>query len=227
MGTPRAILSCVHANLPALQAVLRDIEARGIDRIVSLGDMVGYGSHPRECLALLAKAEISLMGNHEEALLFHGQDVNPKALPSLEGTAAELSSDAYPPEENARLWSILQATTGPVQVGDVMYAHGSPRLPTREYVVPGDANNPEKMAAIFALVKRVCFVGHSHIPHAFLSDGWHASPEACGGELDLLAHPGVKALINVGSVGQPRDGDPRATYVTFNGHVAQFHRVAY
>jgi predicted phosphodiesterase len=220
-----AILSCVHANLPALETVLDDIAARGIERLVSLGDIVGYGSHPRECLGLLRGVDVSIMGNHEEAILFHGEDFNPKARQSLQETKDALDSPRFRPEDNLDLWHVLRAMQQVVEVGDVMYCHASPRVPTREYVVPSDARNGEKMAGIFDLITRVCFIGHSHIPHVYRSDGWHAPPEHLGGALDLREHPGRKFLVNVGSVGQPRDGRPGASYVTFDGGVVRFHRV--
>jgi len=222
-----AILSCVHAYLPALESVLRDVAAQGIERLVSLGDIVGYGSQPRECLGLLKDAAVSIMGNHEEAILFYGEDFNPRARHSLEETKAALDSPRFAPEENLDLWQSLGAMQQVVEGGDVMYCHGSPRVPTREYVVPSDAGNAEKMSGIFALITRLCFIGHSHIPHVYRLDGWHASPEDLGGALDLRKHPGQKFLINVGSAGQPRDGHPGASYVTFDGDVVRFHRVSY
>ena len=88
-----------------------------------------------------------------------------------------------------------------VEDGDVMYTHGSPRVPTRDYVVPGDARNHEKMQGIFDLMKRVCFIGHSHIPHIYSSDMKHASPETVNGAIDLRKLGDRKVLINVGSVG--------------------------
>jgi diadenosine tetraphosphatase ApaH/serine/threonine PP2A family protein phosphatase len=114
-----------------------------------------------------------------------------------------------------------------VEDGDVMYTHGSPRVPTREYVVPADARNHEKMQGIFDLVKKVCFIGHSHIPHIYTSDMKHASPESLGSAIDLRKLGERKALINVGSVGQPRDGDPRLSFVTFDGHIVRFVRLEY
>lgn len=227
MSGTRAILSCVHGNLPALQAVLAHIAAQGIERIVSLGDIVGYGSHPRECLSLLKGAEVSIMGNHEEAILFPGADLSPRAQESLERSMEALDSPAFSREDNLDLWNLLGRMQQIVEDGDVMYTHGSPRVPTREHVVPSDIGNTEKMAGIFDLVQRVCFVGHSHIPHVFTSDMKHASPEALKGVIDLRKLGQRKLLVNVGSVGQPRDGDTAASYVTFDGNVVRFQRVDY
>ncbi len=222
-----AILACVHANLPALEAVLFDIALQGIRRIVSLGDIVGYGDHPRECLTLLKDVDISIMGNHEEAIMFYGEDFNPKARESLEWTQEELNSPSFSREENQALWQQLGIMQQVVEDGDVMYTHGSPRVPTREYVVPADVRNAEKMSGIFDMVKRVCFIGHSHVPHVYTSDRKHASPDALSGAIDLRNLGDRKILINVGSVGQPRDGSTAASYVTFDGDVVRFRRVGY
>ena len=83
------------------------------------------------------------------------------------------------------------------------------------------------MQGIFDLIQKVCFIGHSHIPHIYTSDMKHASPESLGGAIDLRKLGDRKALINVGSVGQPRDGDPKLSYVTFDGHIVRFHRLEY
>lgn len=221
----RAILACVHANLPALEAVLEHARRQGATGIVSLGDIVGYGPNPRECLKALFRSEISIMGNHEEAVMSYREDFDPKAKANLEWTKDQLNSPAFDRTENFDLWNFLGTMQQVVEDGDVMYTHGSPRIPTRDYVVPSDARNREKMQAIFDLMKRVCFIGHSHIPHLYLSDGTHRSPEAMGGVLHLSSLGETKALVNVGSVGQPRDGDPRASYVTFDGETVRWHRI--
>jgi predicted phosphodiesterase len=222
-----AILADIHANLEALTRVLEDMDSKGVRRIVCLGDILGYGPNPRECLKLLFSSEVAILGNHEEAVMFYGEDFNPKAREALEWTKDQLNSTAFERTENYDLWNFLSTMQQVVEDGDVMYTHGSPRVPTREYVVPADSRNHEKMTGIFDLVKRVCFIGHSHIPHLYTSDMKHAAPEALGGAVDLRKLGDRKILINTGSVGQPRDGDPRASYVTFDGHIVRFHRIEY
>lgn len=222
-----AILADIHANLEALTRVLADMESRGVRRIVCLGDILGYGPNPRECLKLLFASEVAILGNHEEAVMFYGEDFNPKAREALEWTKDQLNSTAHERTENYDLWNFLSTMQQVVEDGDVMYTHGSPRVPTREYVVPADSRNHEKMAGIFELIKRVCFIGHSHIPHVYTSDMKHASPETLGGAIDLRKLGDRKILINTGSVGQPRDGDPRTSYATFDGNIVRFHRLEY
>lgn len=222
-----AIVGDIHSNIEALTRVFEDMDARGITRIVCLGDVIGYGPNPRECLQMMFASEVAVMGNHEEAVMFYGEDFNPKARASLEWTKDQLNSADYERTENYDLWNFLGTMQQIVEDGDVMYTHGSPRVPTREYVVPADIRNTEKMAGIFDLIQKVCFIGHSHIPHVFTSDMKHASPEALKGAIDLRKLGDRKILINAGSVGQPRDGDPRLSYLTFDGNIVRFHRLDY
>ena len=159
--------------------------------------------------------------------MFYGEDFNPKAKESIEWTKDQLNSPDFPREENYDLWNFLGTMQQVVEDGDVMYTHGSPRIPTRDYVTPADARNREKMQAIFDLMKRVCFIGHSHIPHIYSSDMKHASPDAVNGAIDLRKLGDRKVLINVGSVGQPRDGDKRACYVVLTEETITYKRVEY
>src|SRR5204863_10032939 len=140
---------------------------------------------------------ISLMGNHEEALLWGEPGGGAKAQESFERTKADLNSTDHSAEANYELWNFLGFMQQVVEEGDVMYVHGSPRVPTREYVVPADAANEEKMQGIFGLIKRVCFIGHSHIPHLYTSDNKHSSPEKLNNAVDLRKLGDRKVLINV------------------------------
>jgi predicted phosphodiesterase len=222
-----AILADIHSNLEALTRALDHMEGLGVRRIVCLGDIIGYGPNPRECLRELFRSEVAIMGNHEEAVMFYGEDFNPKARASLEWTKDQLNSTECDRTENYDMWNFLGTMQQTVEDGDVMYTHGSPRVPTREYVVPGDIRNREKMQGIFDLMKKICFIGHSHVPHVYTSDMKHASPESVGGAIDLRKLGDRKVLINVGSVGQPRDGDKRLSYATFDGNVVRFYRLEY
>jgi predicted phosphodiesterase len=105
-----------------------------------------------------------------------------------------------------------------------MFVHGSPREPTNEYVFPEDIYNYRKMEALFNLVPKYCFQGHTHIPGVFTSKLEFVTPEDCNYEYRLTHE---KAMINVGSVGQPRDSDPRACYVILDGDHVIFRRVEY
>ena len=219
-----AIVSDLHANLAAAEAVFADIRRRMIRDVVCLGDMIGYGPNPREVLEMCRSCRFIIMGNHEEAVMFYGEDFNPKARQALEWTKDQLNSSKHDRTENYELWNFLGSLEEKRIEGDVYFVHGSPRVPTKEYMVPADIRNREKMKEIFEMLSKVCFVGHSHIPGVYTESLRFFSPDRLGGTYSL--NDG-KALVNVGSVGQPRDGDPRASYVTFDGSTVRFHRVEY
>ena len=219
-----AIISDVHANIEALDAVLAHITDQHVSDIVCLGDVIGYGPNPRECIDIVRNARFSLMGNHEEAVMFYGEDFNEKARQALEWTKEQLNSPEHDRSENYEMWNFLGGLEESVTENDVMYVHGSPRVPTKEYMVPQDIRNRDKMTEIFSMIPSLCFVGHSHIPGVYTDNFRFLSPPRIDGK---YTHQGGKALINVGSVGQPRDGDPRSSYVTYDGKNVLFHRVEY
>jgi diadenosine tetraphosphatase ApaH/serine/threonine PP2A family protein phosphatase len=156
--------------------------------------------------------------------MFYGEDFNVKARQALEWTKDQLNSTKYDRTENYELWNFLGSLEEKHIENGVYYVHGSPRVPTKEYMVPPDIKNAEKMEEIFGMMESLCFVGHSHIPGIYLDSMKFFKPDRVGG---VYRHRSGKALINVGSVGQPRDGDPRASYVSFDGTTIRFHRVEY
>ena len=105
-----------------------------------------------------------------------------------------------------------------------MFVHGSARNPLSEYVFPEDVYNPRKLERIFALIERFCFQGHTHVPGVFTEDGKFLNPGEIGSRYTLA---NSKAMFNVGSVGQPRDGDARASYVIQTDTQVEFRRVPY
>lgn len=206
----QGLISDIHGNYAALQAVIADMEAQGATRIICLGDVVGYGPHPGECLDMVQRCGAVLMGNHEEALLYGAENFNPRARKAIDWTREHLQTDGEQ-EVRERRWAILNNLKMHARVGNLLFTHASPRQPTREYVLPKDIKNSQKMQEIFALIPHVCFVGHTHVPGVFLEDLSYQHPtELWGGS--YFIEPGEKALINVGAVGQPRDGDLRACY---------------
>jgi predicted phosphodiesterase len=219
-----AIISDLHANQAAAETVFADIRKKRIRDVVCLGDMIGYGPNPREVLDLCRDCRFVLMGNHEEAVMFYGEDFNEKARQALEWTKEQLNSTKYDRTANYELWNFLGSLLEKYDDGDILYVHGSPRVPTKEYMVPADSRNKEKMTEVFSLIQRLCFVGHSHIPGVYTETGKFLTPDRISGSYN---HTAGKALINVGSVGQPRDGDPRASYVTTDGTTIRFHRLEY
>jgi len=222
-----AIISDLHANIPALEAVLRDIERRRADQILCLGDVIGYGPQPRETLQRAREWQLNLLGNHEHAALYYAEDFNERARIALDWTRSQLNSKDFPPEENSRLWEFIDGMQERSQIENALLVHGSPRDPVREYMLPRDARDSAKMAEIFERFLPgcgFCFVGHSHVPGVYTEQPSFLAPARVPQGFTLQ---GGKALINVGSVGQPRDGDVRASYATYDGETVWFHRVEY
>ena len=229
---PIAVISDVHGNLTALTAVLDDIDRRGVEQIVCLGDVVGYGPEPAKCLDLvLERCQVTLMGNHDFAVLYQPSNFNIGAEMACYWTRRMLEGE---PDKAARdrRWKFLLSL--PVRqvlpaeqcpVGEVSLAHGSPRRPVNEYVFPDDIyNSPTKLHGLFERFGGLCLVGHTHVPGVFLATPDFYSPEELGDAYEVDSH---QAMINVGSVGQPRDRDPRAGYVLLEEGVVRFVRVEY
>ncbi len=209
-----AIISDIHANLEALQAVLADIDQRGVREVVCLGDIVGYGANPKECLDLVReRCRLTLMGNHDHAVLFEPTNFNLPAERACFWTRQMLEDEPDAARRAAR-WQFLGELPLRVKERDVLFLHASPRRPMNEYIFPEDVfTNPQKVIANFErLDARICFVGHTHQPGVFVDDPYfdppHELPDSPYYEVDS-----ERAIINVGSVGQPRDRDPRAAYV--------------
>ncbi len=219
-----AIVSDIHANIEALEAVLRDIESQGVTEICCLGDIIGYGPNPRECIEHAIQWKFSIRGNHEDALLFLATDFNLEAAQAIEWTRSQLNSKQHEKSRNHDLWNFLGSLGERIDEDGIVYVHGSPRQPTREYVRPSDVHDKEKMGEIFDMIDHLCFVGHTHEPGIFTPEGKFLFPKSIG--LKCKVDKG-KFLVNVGSVGQSRDRDNRACYVTTDGEMLWFHRVEY
>ena len=212
------LLSDPHANLPALEAVLDDVAAVAPDALVCLGDFVDYGAQPNEVIATLrGRCELSLVGNHDLAalgILDPGQ-FNPLAARALAWTGEHLL-----PESVGFLESLSPA--GSFEGLDV--AHASPRDPVEEYVTDrfvAQANFAERSFGTVA-------VGHTHVPAVFVLESARVvRVDPSPGEPIHLK--GRRAILNPGSVGQPRDGDPRASWGTWDTERFRFvvRRVEY
>jgi predicted phosphodiesterase len=223
----KALISDIHGNLEALSAVFEDIRSRGVTEICCLGDIVGYGSNPCECLDLVIDhCRVSVLGNHDQAVLFDPDGFNPVALQAVFWTRDQLESNGDSSSSNRR-WDFLGELPRSYSEGDLLLVHGSPREPTNEYVFPEDVYNQRKMDALFDRIERYCFQGHTHIPGVFTASGEFISPDECQHQYRLTEE---KAMFNVGSVGQPRDSDPRACYAildTTDQPMVEFCRVEY
>jgi len=221
-----AIISDIHSNLTALTAVLDDIERRGVKEVFCLGDIVGYGPEPRECLDLIVERHIaSIMGNHDHAVFYEPTNFNTGAERASYWTRSILEQETDK-EKRIMRWSFLGRLPIRIQMDNILMIHGSPRRPVNEYIFPDDIyTNSSKLLAIFEKVQHICFVGHTHVPGVFLDDPDFYAVD----ELDYTYPITQKerAIINVGSVGQPRDQDTRASYVVVNEKKVDFVRVAY
>lgn len=219
----RALISDIHSNLEALKAVLADIRQQEISDVFCLGDIIGYGPNPRECIDEVMKCKVCLLGNHDQGALFDPEGFNTGAERAIFWTRSQLencggSSDGH------RRWDFLGELPRNHQDGQFLFIHGSARNPLNEYVFPEDIYNRRKMEKIFSLIDRYAFQGHTHVPGVFTEDLRFFSPEELNYEYRLS---GQKTMVNVGSVGQPRDGDPRACYVILDDDVVRFRRVEY
>ena len=214
-----AVISDIHGNLPALEAVLAEVEAERPDSLWCLGDLVGYGPWPNEVTATVReRADLCLVGNHDlVALGTAGVDVdefNPDAAEAALWTRNELSGETR---------AFLESLSPKATADGVELYHASPRDPVWEYVLTAEA----AAAAFRDSSAPVVLVGHSHVAlELSLEEGVLAGGEARGGlEVELAA----RRLLNPGSVGQPRDGDPRAAWLVLDVEArrARFNRVEY
>ncbi|MBI9016308.1 MAG: metallophosphoesterase family protein [Phycisphaerae bacterium] len=221
-----AVISDLHSNLEALTAVFEDIDKRNVKEVFCLGDIVGYGPNPRECLDLIIDRNVvSIMGNHDHAVFYEPTNFNVGAERASYWTRQCLDDEPDREKRNRR-WAFLARLSIRLQMSDIMMVHGSPRRPVNEYIFPDDIyNNTSKIVAIFELVDHLCFVGHTHVPGVFLDDPDFYSVS----ELEYVYKicKEEKAIINVGSVGQPRDQDTRASYVVVDDEKIEFCRVEY
>jgi predicted phosphodiesterase len=227
-----AIVSDIHANLPALEAVLADAQRVGVDQLWCLGDVVGYGAHPDECASLIAeRSALCLVGNHDLAVL---GELDDSAFSPAAAAAVRWTRETARPETIEFLRGLEPAE----ESREVALYHASPRDPVWEYVLW-----PDQAAECIAVqAARVSLIGHSHVALFFVmtEDGDRGGPDqaieledvakgaqaVAGTRLDLSEG---RWLINPGSVGQPRDGDPRAAWLELDTDAweATYHRVEY
>ena len=223
---PIALISDIHANLVALKAVLADIESRNVQRIVCLGDIIGYGPNPVECLDLvMEKCEWALMGNHDFAALYEPTSFNTSAEQAAFWTRRQFELEPDTQKQKKR-WEFLGNLIIRQKAEDALWVHASPRRPINEYIFPDDVMTaPGKMQAIFDRTTGRCFCGHTHVPGIFTDEPDFYPPADLGGVHTFSDKE--KVIVNPGSVGQPRDRDPRASYAILDEDKVEFFRVEY
>jgi diadenosine tetraphosphatase ApaH/serine/threonine PP2A family protein phosphatase len=213
-----AVVSDIHGNLHALEAVLAALERETHDELWCLGDLVGYGARPNECCAAIEeRADVCLAGNHDLAVR---GTIDLMEFSGDAGAAARWSRDVLTPEALAFLESLESQATR----ADVALFHASARDPVWEYVL----SDRVAIASLEVTEEPVVLVGHSHVAlHVQLQgDGFTGGLSPAGTEVALAD---ARTLLNPGSVGQPRDGDPRAAYLLLDldARTATFRRVEY
>ncbi len=214
------ILGDIHSNLSALRAVLDRLQAEGVDRLVSVGDVVGYGAAPRECIALLREVGATVvLGNHDAACVERLDTLyfNPYALAAVQWTRGVLARED-------REWLLSLPLVEHLEHCSV--AHGTLFEPEKyDYIQgPRDAD-----PSLDIMPLPVCFVGHTHVPVTLLRPRDDPTRTAYTMETEIDLEESYRALVNVGSIGQPRDEDPRAAYAVFDAARSRvsIRRVAY
>ncbi|MFC2071618.1 metallophosphoesterase family protein [Chloroflexota bacterium] len=215
-----AIIGDIHANLAAFTAVLDDIEhLGGVEKVWCLGDVVGYGPDPHECIKLLRQTNhVCVAGNHDWAAIgkVDTAKLNPDAAAACHWTTQQLDSADVEYLGNLPLV---------IEDGDFTLVHGSPREPIWEYMISISLAKEN-----FTCFKsQFCLVGHSHVPMVFNydEDGMCSSRQFLASVRLALGRD--RLIINPGGVGQPRDGDPQASYAIYDSEtrLVRLYRVAY
>ena len=221
-----AIISDIHANLEAFTTVLDRCKAEGVDKYICAGDIVGYNANPRECLELVQQLDLVgvVRGNHDEYVANNEEELvgfNPHAKTAVVWTKQQLT-------EQQREW------LGKLPLKNIIRQ-------TNITVVHATLDSPESWGYVFDIHQatdnfsyqftQLCFCGHSHVPIAFSKravtlgqtgkaieevDSWKTNPSNPSAEIVISLQPGWKYLINIGSVGQPRNGDPRASFAIYD-----------
>jgi diadenosine tetraphosphatase ApaH/serine/threonine PP2A family protein phosphatase len=218
-----AAITDIHANLPALEAVLGAIDAAAVDEVWCLGDVIGYGAEPDQCADLVReRCDLCLVGNHDLAVL--------GALDIAAFSEAAAEAVAWTRENVAeRTLAMLRELEPAGERQGIGLFHASPRDPVWEYVLSAEQAD----ACLDAQTARIALIGHSHVSLFFVRPTEDEPPDeirgAQTGDDTLLDLAAGRWLINPGSVGQPRDGDPRAAWLELDTgeRTARFHRVPY
>ncbi|MEO5356778.1 MAG: metallophosphatase family protein [Nitrospirae bacterium YQR-1] len=213
-----AVISDIHGNLAALEAVLRDIEGRSIESVYFTGDAVGYGPAPNQCVELLKKScEILIAGNHDWAAINYtsADYFNDMALMAILWTSDTLTTENIAEIENFKLLKSSEER-------DVLFVHATPKEPENWNYLLSLSDARENFEHF---TQRFCFIGHSHMPIIVERNGVTGRLFSDRQRVELKTEG--RYIVNVGSVGQPRDNDPRASYAVVDDETIEIVRVQY
>lgn len=207
-GVRYAVISDIHSNTEALETALNEIKNRLVDRIFCCGDITGYGPEPGNCLKLLKQAGASMiMGNHDAALT---GKMSTKGFNEYAAEAVRINRESMSEAEISEINSLADA----VKENNIFFTHGSPRDRLNEYLISERSLSEN----IDLFEGNICFAGHSHLPLVYEKkpDGKaKLKPAGRHGETFSIDNA-CRYIVNVGSIGQPRDGDPRACFVIYD-----------
>lgn len=212
-----AVISDVHSNLEAAQSVLEDIKKEGIEDLLFLGDAVGYGPDPEECLKILnAECKILIAGNHDRAVigLTDIRLFNSFARTAIEWTSQRISADNI-------LFLKRFKISESIPEKDISLFHSNPKEPKKWSYLEA---NFDAEVNFHYFDSQICFLGHTHKPFIIEKK---PSGEMLIHRDDVRLSEASRYIVNAGSIGQPRDGDPRACYCIFDEGLIYFRRVEY
>jgi predicted phosphodiesterase len=215
-----AVLSDIHANQEALEAVLKHTWLKNVDKYICLGDIVGYGASPNQCINLLVSLQDCsfVLGNHDAAVLGLPVNMNREARQVIQWTKKEISRGG--------LWLLGEMRTV-LRWDDILFCHSNPYKPRNWYYV----DEKSYISSTFARSKaKIVFVGHTHVPVAITRKNFFCIYiRASEHSMVVPAAELNRQIFNGGSIGQPRDGDPRASYLIYDTVKKQveFYRVPY
>jgi predicted phosphodiesterase len=217
-----AIVSDIHSNLEAFTRVLEECERLGVDQFLCLGDVIGYGPDPLPVAREASKRfAVSLLGNHEEALVTGKHRFNPHAAQAINWTRQQIQPDKT-------LWAWFAERKPFAVKGRLLMVHGSIYDPVHDYV--DEPENPVEAQQMIDTLNSdfsgfdICFAGHNHTPFMATTMGTMVPHD---GHRQFRVPKGHKVYVCVGSVGQPRDRDPRLSFATLDGDLLTFHRLEY
>jgi predicted phosphodiesterase len=226
MADKIAILSDIHANAEALSAVLDDIRKQRVTCIFNLGDAIGYGPDPISCLYAIQAFDLNLKGNHEAAILYGAFGFSREAQLATYWTQKIIKQKQY-----LELLNFLFMLSPRADYKDWILVHGSPCDAVSEYLNSDAISNEDGLALLdrnFNRIQNLCFVGHTHTPGFFVQRKNSIKfiyPTYINNTLKIDTN--AKYIINPGSVGQPRDGNPKASYILVDGDTISWKRISY